>query len=331
MGLNARDLPCLVEEPSLGKNLIFQDKLWGVLFSWGVMWIWDKDKPILSTDFKRFCGIISHIMRKELEGTVFNTFSFMYDFLSNIRDGKEGDLNYLLSVLKALEYDSCRLMDKDKMWNCVDFALSLKRKLMSKWLELNIVWVKPKNEKYSELQKTFMKVRHVALAYRDASGAIALYEPSRKHTSPIILNPGYLSWGEDFVFQTTVEWENTFKQEIALRENPSLIIDSRFIMKEEIQDEDCQELTKKLTRIPRKLEIVVKTDWKKATFLSFKPESNWLLQINDNGIISTMRASDISFEENRRLSELFCMEDLKGKLEYLLKKYYNLSPSFWIR
>ena len=90
-------------------------------------------------------------------------------------------------------------------------------------------------------------------------------------------------------------------------------------------------LTKKLTRMPRKLELINKYSHETPSyFVSFNP-NKWTLITNVNWKIDYIDPKNMTPDENMKMSSIFEIPDIKKYLHFTLEKYFKLNPSFWVK
>lgn len=306
---------------SLYKNL---QNEWYMLFdrqSKNIIW---------NENFKKNIHNISIYLEKELSKYWFNTFLHMYEFLKDIPEGKEDDLGYILDVLKNLDYNSLSYMENHNAWNCVDFVLKAKHDLFnSKNIETKIIWTVPNIERYTDNQRQFVTFRHVSLLFENDQDK-ALFEPSWKHYAPIILNPWYYSRWDNWCFRTIDHNDEEISQEIYMWSINKL--DKRIFYNTAIDENECQLLTKKLTRMPRKLELISKYSQETPSyFVSFNPMNRWTVTTNVNWRIEHIEPKNMTLDENTKMSSVFEILDIKKYLHFTLEKYFKLNPLFWIK
>ncbi len=287
------------------------------------------NKITITKELLKDIAISSEILDSLSKQYYFNTFIHMSDFLNTIPENKVWDIDYLLSALNNIEQNSLTDINKNKSGNCVDFALKAKNEMLKKRIIVDIIWTIPDSEDYNTKQKDFMKIRHTSLIFEKDWNRI-MFEPWRKCPHPIILNKWYITWNDERRFKTISENNETLLQETIMPKNRNKKNLREFSLNK-ISIEECQQLTKKLTRIPRRLDLLNNALHDTTHFLSFKPNNNWKLLTNVPWVNPIFFPNQLTNKENILLSEEFNIPDIKQYLSSLFSKYFAINEKFRVK
>lgn len=283
------------------------------------------DRKNLESQLKK----ISSVLLKISKNNYFNTFSH-FGKLADM--ASEASINQADSVdlLEKWDYESLDFIKMEKCGNCVDFAILCKKMLLDVGVPTTIIGRFPEKKDFTKRQVDFMKYRHITPLYANESNGLNVYilEPSWKFSKPIAVSQGVSSIYKDWKSEISNINGTEFTQKAY---NPQKNIHrERLFDIRPLNIDSCCQLTKRLIRIPRKLQILNKKNEEIIQFVKFDSNKQ-IFATNVTGVVNEFLPNFISLEQARLLEGTL---EYPGLIKYL-SKIYNflqfLPNDFWIK
>ena len=274
-------------------------------------------------------SLASDVLKQIATHYGFSTFSH-FGRLVELINGKGGDPQQALSALENWDYSSYEFITTTGYGNCVDFAVLAQRELQLAGVPTTIIGLLPDPAEFTQKQIEFFKHRHTSLLYVNVSDGLNMFmfEPGWKFPQPIAVNLGIPSGNMDWEFVTVDSKGFTFRQRTHNKVKGRYSERTFDIHPLDIQY--CTTLTKKLTRIPRKMEMLNRMKEGIQTYLvRFDPRKG-MFTTNVPGIRGEFLPENLNEEEVNSLEGCLEHEGLVDYLDGIYKLHVSLPPEFWI-
>lgn len=267
-----------------------------------------------------------HFISKNYSFSTFSHFGKLVELVNN----NGGDPNNAKRLLEEWDYSSSDFINRNGYGNCVDFAVLAQKMLQDVGVPTAIIGVLPDPEEYSERQINFFHYRHTSLLYinRGDDLKMFMFEPGWKFPQPIIVDPGIVSGNPDWEFETINTSNSTFTQR-TLNKNKNKYNERTFDVRQ-LSIESCTSLTKNLTRVPRKLEILNKMKDGVPTYLvRFDPSKSTFVS-NIPGVEGEFIPLSLSETQRDLLESNLEFPGLVDYLSNIFKLHTSLPKDFWV-
>ena len=283
------------------------------------------DDRDLEQQISRAAGVLLFISRNYN----FSTFAH-FGKLVELVNSSGGDPNNAKKLLENWDYSSSDFINKTGYGNCVDFAVLAQKMLQDVGVQTSIIGAFPDPEGYSERQINFFRYRHTSLLYANRSEKLRtfMFEPGWKFPKPIVVDQGIVSGNQDWDFETINTTDFTFTQK-TFNKNKNKYGERTFDVRE-LSVESCTSLTKNLTRIPRKLEILNKMKDGIPTYLVRFDPSKGTFVSNIPGIEGEFIPHGLKETQRNLLESSLEFPGLVDYLNGIFKLHISLSQDFWV-
>jgi hypothetical protein len=272
----------------------------------------------------------SEILLDISEHNSFSTFSH-FGKLAEAADAAHGSPASAIELLSEWNYDSLDFIKKGGHGNCVDFAILGQKMLLDSGIPTTIIGKIPEKDEYSQEQIDFMHYRHTSLLYANESEGnlkLFMFEPGWKFPRAITIDPGVVSGNEDWRFETLGIDGGEFTQRtyyVHKKKYGERVFDTR-----PLGVDYCQNLTKRLIRVPRKLELVNRLVAGVPTcYVRFDPRKE-TLTTNIVSIGGEFLPEHLSTEQRRLLDDSFEQPEVADYFVGIIKFWKSLPPEFWV-
>lgn len=283
------------------------------------------DDRDLEQQLSRASGVLLFIS-KNYSFSTFSHFGKLVELVNN----NGGDPNNAKRLLEEWDYSSSDFINKNGYGNCVDFAVLAQKMLHDVGVPTTIIGALPDTEGYSERQINFFRYRHTSLLYANRSGQLRtfMFEPGWKFPKPITVDQGIVSGNQDWDFETINTTDFTFTQK-TFNKNKSKYGERTFDVRE-LSIESCTSLTKNLTRIPRKLEILNKMKDGVSTYLvRFDPRKGTFVS-NIPGVEGEFIPQSLNETQRNLLESNLEFPGIVDYLDGIFKLHVSLPKDFWV-
>lgn len=272
----------------------------------------------------------SEILLKISESNNFSTFSHFGKLVELVNESG-GDPTNSRILLEKWDYSPLDFIQTEKCGNCVDFAVLGQKMLLDAGIPTSIIGKYPDPKEFSETQIDFMGYRHTSLLYANKSKDLELFmfEPGWKFPKPIAVTPGIISGNQDWQFETVRIDNNELVQKTYNMNKKKY--GERIFSIHPLGVDFCRQLTKRLIRIPRKLEAVNELkDGVPTYFIRFDPHKQ-ILTTNLSGIEGEFLPDQLSTDQTELLETSFEQQGLVEYLSNIINFYKSLPNDFWIK
>lgn len=255
-----------------------------------------------------------------------------FKILADLVEQAGGNPEKAVGLLDEWSYSSLDFIEKYQAGNCVDFAIRAQASLLEAGIPTMIVGKLPEVSEFSGSQISYMRYRHVSLLYaNDSSGATvcSMFEPGWKFPKAIDLQPGISSGGDDWKFETkTIDQNRLVQQTYNVRKKK---YGERIFDMHPMTVEECQVLTKRLTRIPRKMEKLNRLiDDQPTVAVRFDPYTK-IFSTTVPGVSKDFVPEALNDEEDGLLATAFELSNIRSYLKAVRNLSYRLPVHFWIK
>lgn len=285
------------------------------------------DSSPLEGQLEKACEVLDGLSRRYS----FDSLSH-FKVLADLVEAADGDTEQAVKLLDQWPYASITFIERHLAGNCVDFAIRAQASLHEAGVPTMIIGKLPEATEFTASQIAYMRYRHVSLLYaNDSSGSVAysMFEPGWKFPHPIDLSLDVSSGGDDWKFETKMmDQERLVQQTYNVRKKK---FGERVFDMCPMSLNSCQALTKRLTRIPRKMEKLNRlTNDEPTVAVRFDPNTK-LFSTTVQGVSKDFVPGALKDDEERLLASAFELPDIRSYLESVRNLSYRLPENFWIK
>lgn len=274
-------------------------------------------------------SIASDVLKQISTQYGFSTFSH-FGRLVELVNEKGGNPVQAISALENWDYSSYDFITTTGYGNCVDFAVLAQRALQSVGVPTAIIGVLPDPAEFTPKQIEFFKHRHTSLLYLNVSEGLNMFmfEPGWKFPQPIAVNPGILSGNVDWEFVTVDLTRSTFTQRTHNKVKGKY--SERIFDMHPLDWRYCTMLTKRLTRIPRKMEMLNRMKEGIQTYFVRYDPKRMMFSTNTPGIVGGFLPVNLSANMGDSLEDCLEYDGLVNYLDSIYSLHVSLPPEFWV-
>ena len=283
------------------------------------------DRESLESQLEKIRMVLLEISRNYYFST-FSHFEKLADMATEAMTPPAG----IIELLEKWNYESVAFIKTEKCGNCNDFAVLFHLMLLEVGVPTTIIGRFPDKKDFTRQQIDFLQYRHLCLLYANESNGLKIFtlEPSWKFSEPIPISPGATSIYKDWESEILQVSEFEFTQRA---HNPK-----KNVYRERLYDihplsiDFCRELTKRLIRVPRKLQILNTKNEPTNQFIRLDPVKQ-TFTTNIKGIDGEFLPDMISLEQSKIIEDTLGQPGLIERLSKVLNFIKSLPPDFWIQ
>jgi hypothetical protein len=259
----------------------------------------------------------------------FNSFSHFEKLADIVAKTKTAPADTIESLGKW-NYESSAFIKTERCGNCNDFAVLCQKMLSDIGVPTTIIGRFPDKKDFTKKQINFLRYRHLCLLYANESNGLKVFtlEPSWKFSEPILINQGATSIYKD--------WESEILQINEFGFTQRAYSPKKNVYRERLFDihplsiDFCRELTKRLIRVPRKLQILSTKNEPVNQFIRLDPIKQ-TFTTNIGGIDGEFLPNTISLKQSKVIEDTLGHPKLIERLSKVLNFIKSLPTDFWIK
>ncbi len=295
---------------------------------------WEPEKLDLSTvviDREQLDKQLQH-SREILLGIArdytFNSFSHFLTLAEKIQT--DDDIKNAVRILEEWDYRPLDYISLCRSGNCVDFAVLAQQRLLDVGIPTMVIGKLPEEAEFTSEQRVIMGYRHTSLLYingHQGTDRYFMFEPGWKFPEPIDLSPGITVRNNDWEFHTeSIDARELHQGTYNVKKMKK---GQRIFDLTPLSVPTLSGLTKKLMRIPRKMELINRFGMGDTQVLRYDPITK-MFSSTISELPRVFMPEDLNQVQKNLINQIFDNPNTVAELQAITNLLRGLPEDFWI-